>query len=135
MGKNYSKLSKKALNAAKELVIKYRSITPEDVDKALSSIFPRQALANITGFGSSYDCLLCRASNMHVGMMYCNNCIHGYDKQNADIIPCTLHRTFDYLDKVIDNKDKEEYLLAVKARAHYIEKRIRKYESIINKEK
>lgn len=125
-----NKLTPEALQAAKNLVIKYRSITPKDVDNALNRISPRVHLSNLTGFGSIFTCKLCINSDSPSPIPNCFNCIHGYDHRIICNNPCTNTEYFNDIDEAIDNKDKEAYLKAVKLRADYIQSRIDKYQEI-----
>lgn len=72
----------KNLDAAKQLVNEYRSITLEQIEKVADNIdsddeFGLSVLRNITGFGSINTCILCSAMG-HPLPERCEGCIHSF---------------------------------------------------------
>ena len=142
------------LDAAKELVKKYRSVKAEDVyahrerftNKNLTENkirwFPPLYLEELTGFGSVDSCSLCKTAYMPDGD--CNGCIHYDDNiavnndeninEYADIddTPCSDIDLPSYptYKAILMAKTPEELVVACQNRADYLESLIKKKESM-----
>jgi len=122
----------KNLEAAKKLVKKYRSITKKDLEEAYMSgnrvghVF--EALSQITGFGDIYKCSLCTAITLYnIDYEACSFCIHNVSSNDDSKFPqCTCSTTYDAIE---DANDFDELLIAIKDRADYLEKLIKKVEN------
>lgn len=140
------------LNAAKELVKKYRTVKVEDIyahrewftNKNLTESnrcwFPVLYMEDFTGFGSVDSCSLCKTAYMVDGN--CNGCIHSdednecLDKESfpdADNTPCCnndspSNQTYR---AILLSKTPEELIVACKNRADYLEHLIQEKENIL----
>lgn len=106
------------LQQAKELVIKYRSITAEDIEKC-GKIGGGKILQKLTGFGDYRMCTLCLSVDD-----ICANCIHSISKEEYYGCPCA---TITY-DNIRESMHIHSLLAAIAARANYLESLINKYE-------
>jgi hypothetical protein len=99
----------KNIEAAKELVKKYRSITLEDLRNHYN-VDNVELLGSITGFGNTYTCTLCRACNWS-----CHLCIWKFDGG-------CINDTYGNIQYA---KTLEDLLDAIKERADELEDLIR----------
>ena len=112
-------------NEFRELIIKYRSVTEEQLLEAEKTINfeyakPPDFLNEITGFGSQRSCTLCTSVDRH-----CKRCMWGAKKGvYGEPYPCTSHHTYKSIGKA---KTIKSLLKAVKNRADYMEKYLEKY--------
>jgi len=112
--------TRKSINTAKELVKKYRSITFEELKsiEGSSSIdeYGRAKARQLTGF-SSPNCPLCTA----VGN-YCGKCIYG------GYYLCFENKNKETYFAIVNARNDEELLVALRNRADHIESIINKLE-------
>lgn len=118
----------KNLEAAKELVELYRSITKEQLEEIYNKlyindedIFFEDVLHEITGFGSVKTCHLCRP----IGG-YCPDCIHGQEEGCTAERPCIYDETYE---NIADSESIEDLYYAIQDRANYLEKLIKQIEN------
>lgn len=105
------------LEAAKELVKKYRSITKKDLDREYYGDDPcYYALTSLTGFGKESTCPLCRDTK-------CENCIHSIKLKISGA--CTYDSSYDKIE-FANNID--ELYQAIQERANYLEELIKEIE-------
>ena len=122
----------KNLEAAKELVQLYRSITKEQLIEVYNDILKEnqnlleesnyevdyeEVLSRITGFGKMSTCHLCKA--ICGGM--CVYCIHYQFYPDSLICPCIRHDT--YRD-IVDSNSIDTLYEAIQKRADYLEELI-----------
>lgn len=114
------------IEAAKKLVELYRSITIEQLKEVYNklyieddTIYFEDVLHEITGFGSTKTCHLCKPINGH-----CSDCIHGRENYTADC-PCIYDETYE---NITDAESIETLYYAIQDRADYIESLINKLE-------
>ena len=105
------------IKEAEELLIKYRSITLEDLNSI--SIHTKNKLTIITGFGSLNTCTLCVA----LGGDYCNcnNCIYSIIIDDEIVCYCFNDIAKDTYQKIMDAKSDEELIIAINNRADFLE--------------
>jgi len=123
----------KNLDAAKQLVNEYRSITLEQIEKVADNIdsddgFGLSVLRNITGFGSINTCILCSAMG-HPLPERCEGCIHSFFEngyENCDGYMCVIDKTYDDIES---SKSACELLNAVRKRADYLDSLIKTCEN------
>lgn len=115
------------LEAAKELVELYRSITKEQLEEVYNKLWLEEdvvyfenILHEITGFGSSRTCHLCKPING-----YCPDCIHGGKSCTAEC-PCVYDETYGNIE---DSESIEDLYDAIQDRADYLESLIKKLEN------
>lgn len=121
------------MNAAKELVKKYKSITLEQVkaeyerlqDKYPDSrIYGSWILENFTGFGSMDTCSLCQEAkelaNSSTYGSYCHKCVHSVFSQNDGGFPC-VEKTYE---NICDATTPEAIYTAIQERAEYLKETI-----------
>lgn len=120
------------LGAAKKLVEKYRSLTLDDITSAIRMV-PEDDIADgysvmglLTGFGSFSNCSLCSVFENPYDDANCQKCIHSLGFTSFGNIPCTMHHTYSDISNA---EDPEDIVLAIRARADYIESIIQKYEN------
>lgn len=118
----------KNLEAAKELVELYRSITIEQLKAVYNNLHEDgrdtgmdSVLYEITGFGSTKSCHLCKPISDN-----CMECIHGAKPECTDTCPCIDHYTYKDIEEA-DNVN--ELYKAIQARADYIESLINELEN------
>lgn len=118
----------KNLEAAKELVELYRSITIEQLEEMYNKlyeeddeVFFENILHEITGFGSVSSCHLCKP----IGG-YCQNCIHGQWEDCTANCPCIDNETYE---NIADAESIEELYDAIQDRADYLESLIKELEN------
>lgn len=121
----------KNLEAAKELVKKYRSISLQDIknvveDKGDQWYNMESILHNITGFGDTKTCMLCKAIG-NVVSYGCAGCIY-YNLANSEDCryPCTSHPSYEDIE---DASDPYDLFLAIRRRADYLENLINEVEN------
>ena len=102
------KLTKKHIEAVRELIRRYRGLTRNTLTK--QGAIPEQRMREITGFGSVADCLLCQSVHGH-----CRRCVHEGSYCNG----CGGHHTFDDLHR---SKTKPAIIRSANARADHLEK-------------
>lgn len=122
------------IEAAKELVKLYRSITKkqltevyktllkENKDNKYSKVDYDDVLSRITGFGGTSTCHLCKPINAQ-----CHKCIHGqpYIEGESTICKCVEHETYK---NIVGSRSINELYEAILDRADYIESLINKLE-------
>lgn len=106
------------IEAAKKLYWKYLSITYDDLVNEQTKmqkiyihyddIIPNLILRNITGFGSTYSCMLCDVN--------CSNCIYKI-ATNESCSSGIYHKTYWAIHEA---KDLQQLLSAIKDRAHWL---------------
>ena len=107
------------LKEAKELVREYRNITIEQLKTVYNNLCEDDSygmdsvMHEITGFGSTNSCHLCRPIRGK-----CAECIHGAKPEYTASCPCTEHETYENIENA---EDIEELYEAIQARADYIE--------------
>lgn len=116
-------MGKKNIEAAKELLERYKSITLEQLENYFK-LYPylkgRGILNRITHFGSS-DCLLCVGARC-----FCRNCIYSFRVTNEWDVPCT-----DIIYKEMKNATSAEELFnAIQKRISYLTHVIEWYETL-----
>lgn len=118
----------KNLEAAKELVELYRSITIEQLEEVYNklyigdnTVYFEDVLHEITGFGSTKTCHLCKPINGH-----CPDCIHGGEENCTAECPCIYDETYE---NITDAESIEDLYDAIQARADYIESLIKGVEN------
>lgn len=127
----------KNITQAKALVVKYRSITYEEIEKSQQEYGFQYVSSNmlmITGFGDSDSCSLCQPlkymSRMNTYRFDCMSCIHSIVNECKSFTSsCTYHITYR---NIACAKTTTELLEALKNRADYIENLINIYESKTN---
>lgn len=111
----------KNIEAAKELVEKYREITMEKLKEVSDELYAEyeddytyeEVLHRITGFGRISTCILCKEIN-HM----CEYCIHYKHQDSYDSsCPCANSETYRAFDEV---DDLDGLYDAIQARADYI---------------
>lgn len=112
----------KNIEAAKELLEKYKSITLEQLTKVPKGHYcfgGGYVLRRITGFGSGY-CILC--TSVH---SICKNCIYSFREYYEPNVPCR-----DIIYKEIEKtKSAEELFNAIQKRISYLTHVIEWYET------
>lgn len=119
----------KNLEAAKELVELYRSITIEQLEKVYQELCDEKdggihyedVLHSITGFGRTTSCHLCKP----IGS-YCPNCIHGQWEDCTADCPCIYNETYE---NIADAESIEDLYHAIQDRADYLENLIKQIEN------
>lgn len=106
------------LDAAKELVKKYRSITIDDFNDVEDDVV--LTLTKITGFGYIDKCSLCKAVDKE-----CRYCLYSYN-MDVNYYYCVNHSTYH---DIRNSYSKEEIVKSIHARADYIELLINKIEN------
>ena len=124
------------VKAFKELIIKYRSITKEDIYKitdgyCLASLRTIIILNKLTGFSNSDKCILCINAREIEGestffYSFCQYCLHC--KDTNDNMLCINHETYNNLSSKYFTTV-EDLLLLISQRADYLESIVNKYES------
>lgn len=127
------------INAARRLLEKYQSITLDELTKVWLNlelelgneceIQGSDVLAEITGFGCTGTCMLCKeAQTLKVGgESYCNHCIysiHGY----PSIDMFCLDNTYD---AIVDAENEKQLFEAIQNRIKYLKETINFYENRI----
>jgi hypothetical protein len=117
--------TKKSIEAARELIKKYRSITLEELEKIKCSKniyfeYGRAKARKLTGF-SSWDCQLCIAVRDD-----CSQCIYGESDGHGRSCYVSANKQ-TYFD-IVNAKTDEELLIAIKNRADHIESILNKLE-------
>lgn len=117
----------KNLEAAKELVELYRSITIEQLEEMYNKlyeeddeVFFENILHEITGFGSVSSCYLCKPIGGR-----CPDCIHGQGVCTV-ASPCAFDETYE---NIIDAQSIEDLYDAIQDRADYLENLIKQTEN------
>lgn len=117
----------KNLEAAKELVKLYRSITIEQLEEVYNKLCKEDkfnvfedVLHEITGFGSTKTCHLCKPINGN-----CSDCIHGGENYTAEC-PCIYDETYE---NIADAESIKDLYYAIQDRADYIESLIKGVEN------
>ena len=129
------------VKAFKELIIKYRSITKEDIYKitdgyCLASLRTITILNKLTGFGNSDKCILCinareiEGESVHFHS-FCQYCLHRQDTN--DYMLCLHHETYNNLSSKYFTTV-EDLLLLISQRADYLESIVKTYEEGILKD-
>lgn len=122
------------IEAAKELVKLYRSITKKRLKKVYKTLLEENkdneylkvgygvVLSRITGFGGKFTCHLCKPINVQ-----CHKCIHGqpYIEGESTICKCVEHETYK---NIVGSQSINELYEAILDRADYIESLINKLE-------
>lgn len=118
----------KNLEAAKELVELYRSITKEQLTETYEELIDEEdevyyedVLHHITGFGCVYSCHLCKPINGN-----CLYCIHGQELEYVIDCPCIYDETYE---NIADAESIEELYDAIQDRADYLESLIKELEN------
>ena len=112
------------IKAAELLVLRYRSITEEEVRSYCKETglqiqrFPKLIKQHLTGFGSSMYCTLCKTIRDELGFLECYRCIYG------DVVHCVSGEYYDSYIKIYDAKTIQDYIQAIRERADVIEKRL-----------
>ena len=132
------------IDAAKELVKLYRSITYEQVQSHISLLqinYPalsedfciQSAIQQLTGFGTS-SCLLCvsaeklRLEDLNGSFNKCHYCIYSNNNNRVNYTFCK----YDYYNtygRIEIAKSIEELIIAINKRANLIESLIKKLEN------
>ena len=118
------------IKEAKELVVRYRSITEDEIDGWTRRGYPHsRVLSILTGFGRMNTCTLCIESYSKYyatdSIPYpCYCCIHN-NGTDTDIKQCTNHHTYEDL---VFQQNTDAMLRAYKARADYLQTLIEDYE-------
>lgn len=129
--------------AAKRLIERYRSITPADILQALADASENleatptgeDAAYELTGFGTSGSCSLCAPLFNHKHWdsgPRCEDCLHfepgwqlGRDFWGPKNKPCAFSDSSKPTYDAIENASSpEELILALRARADYLEERL-----------
>lgn len=123
------------INAAKNLLEKYQSITLDELTMVwlkleLDSecgIQGSDVLEEITGFGSTGTCMLCKeAQTLKVdGEFFCNHCIysiHGYPSIDMFCLDSTY-------DAIAEAKNEKQLFEAIQNRIKYLKETIDFYEN------
>ena len=117
--------------AFKKLIANYNSITAQDIldARALVKTIPiknSDVLHNLTGFGNSNKCTLCKeAMKLKTKGNYCNACLH-YLFNKIEDTPCIEHKTMFVMYS--DYIDASRLLRLIKNRAKYLQSILDKYE-------
>lgn len=115
------------IEAAKQLIKKYRSMSVEELEESFEYYsFGEEVMKNITGFGSQSTCILCRhvdRDSRHETI--CSNCIWHSLFPVAEEYPCTEHETYEHIEYAEDAVELEQALVD---RAKLLEKAIYKAE-------
>ena len=113
----------KNIEAAKELLEKYKSITLEQLEEYYENdpiLLGFDILNRITGFGNTTSCILCKAVDGE-----CVNCIYSF-RIGERLFPC--------LDKIYNEMDRatsaEELFNAIQKRISYLTHVIEWYETL-----
>ena len=116
----------KNIEAAKELLEKYKSITLEELEEEYEGAFiplGLEILNKITGFGDTVSCILCKAV---YGM--CVKCIYSFRIDEREV-PC-----LDEIYKEMKNAESAEKLFnAIQKRISYLTHIIEWYETLDSK--
>lgn len=114
-----------------KLIDKYKSITKEQLqetynqlmeDEIISNVY--EVLSEITGFGSTYDCSLCKSVQRN-----CDLCLYSILKPMDDTFAC-LGETYDAIEKA---ETIDELYDAIQNRISFMEYVLKKYNKKINK--
>lgn len=108
------------IKALKKLVEKYRSVTLEQIEKEWDDN-GSLTMRKITGFGQTEMCTVCKAAEYENS--FCIKCFWSII-DNGNFIPCIEAKTYN---DIADSLIPQDCLKAVKARADYIEKMLKKY--------
>jgi len=113
--------TKENINAAKQLVIRYRSITLDEIkDKQkeleLSEFEVDKIMKSLTGFGYNYSCTLCKSIDKTMLNYVCNNCIYGSTNN------CYMNENAQTYNKIENAETPKQLLNAINKRANHIEK-------------
>lgn len=110
----------KNIEAAKELVKRYRSVTASEIDDVIAnSQYMSLVPTKLTGFGSTARCTLCK----EVGLD-CEICVYSLIGNN---LGCIMDKTYKQIDLATNT---EEFLIAFSDRADYLESVIKKAEEL-----
>jgi hypothetical protein len=113
----------KNIEAAKELLEMYKSITLEELEnrfKAEPYLDGKRILLKMTNFSSVY-CIICVAANR-----ICSNCLYSFRKENEWHIPC-----MDIIYKEMERATSAEELFnAIQKRISYLTHVIEWYETM-----
>ena len=117
----------KNLPEFKKLIERYETITIEEIEEAWSddgeATGDYDARKELTGFGSTSTCSLCRPVMSKEHGLRCDKCVYGYKDAMLIPMPCTRDDTFE----MIRAADTPELLLsAYRARAKYMRTLIEK---------
>jgi len=117
----------KNLEAAKELVKKYNSITIEEIEKKFDKDY-FSTIKNITGFGSVKTCSLCQYCFNSVLDGTCKECIYVMvtDVTCSSVVNFKTYHAIKYATNTI------ELLTAIKNRAKHLQSLIDKAEGMQN---
>lgn len=104
--------------AFKKLILRYESITLEDLKK--------KSISDLTGYGSSYSCTLCLVTRDISGRLDCSKCI--WDKTSAYFngYPCINKPNEETYSAVYEAETPEDTLTAIRSRAKHMRKTLTK---------
>lgn len=122
-------LSEENLKAAKSLVIRYRKITFEEIEKETREGSDWSAVNRLTGFGKTTSCPLCKSvGHLLLSDGKCDMCIYK-NVTNYDCVSEDNYKTYYHIAAADSSKS---ILFAIRNRANYLEGLIKKYESEVN---
>lgn len=113
-------MKKEVLQAARELVDMYRSITIEQLKDVENNI------EELTGFGCTASCKLCNAVGVREGINLpnCKDCIFPKNKYVTNsycVESASAAKTYEAIDSLMGEDNYEEMKQALNDRADYIE--------------
>jgi hypothetical protein len=120
----------KNIKEAKELVERYKAITPEIIDRVNKETGNRSFIApnimnELTGFASFTKCILCKATRTDQ-LFDCIACIYNQDNDIGFTTPyCLKQLTYHAIDRA---QNTEDLMLAIHQRIIFIQSLIDHYE-------
>ena len=112
----------KNIKEFKELILKYESITLEEIEKHYNKLSRKFAHENLTGFGDSETCELCKKVNRD-----CEICTYAITPGCRRIGTCHSDDNDETFMKIADARTPQELKAAYKARAKHMRNILKEY--------